>query len=90
MPQHSQAGAVPRRGVLRLGEGGTMEWISVRDREPEEDGARVIFCARGEIRLGRYYTKLPFPFEDDKDGYSAGEVSYWLPLPPKPQESKDG
>ncbi len=66
-----------------------MEWISVKDRLPEEDSKILVFEGYG-IFLASYefneYQKKMFFYE-----YSTGKmfwdhVTHWMPLPELPKE----
>jgi hypothetical protein len=63
------------------------EWISVKDRMPEE-GVEVLVY--GDIYLNRKGADVDFV---DKSGnffyYDEGEVTHWMPLPmpPKPKDN---
>ena len=57
------------------------DWIS--DELPDKDGALVVFKVRGKVMLGRYYTSVPFPFEDSYPhgaAYATEEVTHWIQL----------
>jgi hypothetical protein len=60
-----------------------IEWISVKDRLPEND-INVIGCCGDDVFECSYYDDGAF---DDCIGEPI-EVSYWMPLP-KPPEKKE-
>lgn len=77
------------------------EWISVKDRLPEEEWES--WCAENDWdvypclaviknkRGGRYVTKLFFTgenFVDDEYIRYTAQVTHWMPLPPAPEDLK--
>ncbi len=63
-----------------------MEWISVKDRMPE-NGVRVLTaCDDGIVRLG--ISKGGFPFVVNRAHQFSG-VTHWMPLPEPPKEDTE-
>lgn len=61
------------------------EWISVKERLPEETGLVIALHKNGEIRAERYSVKMKnFSFECILD-----RVTHWMPLPEPPGEEVD-
>ena len=67
-----------------------MEWISVKERLPDEQGAVLGYCIGGKHKqlswMDIYYWTgekfgHPNPHEND-------EVTHWMPLPEPPKEEK--
>lgn len=62
------------------------EWISVKDRLPE-DSHRVLTCDhRGNINIMFHYDYYKKPFGIDKNHKVYFPVKYWMPLPEPPKE----
>ena len=66
-----------------------MEWISVKDRLPEE-GVEVLTWSRGVGVLGaEYITSNP----EDQAGWTQARFAtifdYWMPLPEPPEAADD-
>lgn len=58
------------------------EWISVKERLPEEQQRVIVRCERigtsvGWILWGEWMTDI---------GPSAGKITHWMPLPDPPKE----
>lgn len=66
------------------------EWISVKDRLPEDDYPVIVFTkdltVLLPIRMG-YYENKENEWHDAAEGYYI-PVSYWMPLPEQPQEGE--
>lgn len=58
------------------------EWISVRDRLPEENGDYLVALDDGYIGVTWYSADEGFDLWAD-----AGEVTHWMPLPEPPEVS---
>ena len=61
------------------------EWISVKERLPEEKQRVIVRCERigtsvGWILWGEWMTDI---------GPSAGKITHWMPLPDPPKEGCD-
>lgn len=66
------------------------EWISVKDRMPEEDTPVLTLDKFGHIRdreLKRFhYGEMPALFRPD--GLAPGrDITHWMPLPEPPKEA---
>lgn len=62
-----------------------MEWISVKDRLPEE-GERVLTCKNGIIEIHKYDSRRN-GWVDERDWFwSMAMVAHWMPLPEPPKE----
>ncbi len=60
-----------------------MEWISVKDRLPEEGERVIAFCSDGIIRLNRLeYGNFPIILGK---GCSHIGTTHWMPLPEPPK-----
>lgn len=66
------------------------EWISVKDRLPESEGAYIVYTDRGSVFVEHFYpTKR---FRDDYIREAAWShqgktrVTHWMPLPKPPKE----
>ena len=78
-----------------------MNWISVKDRLPEEDGIYIVYandegCSYGEgIWYDRVVTCAEWAFNDwiwyeGSHEYSlCGIVTHWMPLPEPPEEEDE-
>lgn len=67
-----------------------MEWISVKDRLPEE-GVPVLVC-RLIMTSVKYQQEAVYIEEDWQDGiyfYGISNVTHWMPLP-EPPDRKEG
>ncbi len=61
-----------------------MEWISVKDKLPEEGERVIVFCSDGIVRLNRLeYGNFPLIFGG---GFSKAITTHWMPLPEPPKE----
>ena len=58
-----------------------MEWISVKDRLPNQDDS-VLCYSNGYCDVVIYHDGL---WDADRNGYREN-VTHWMPLPPKPIE----
>ena len=60
------------------------QWISVKDRLPEQKGDYLCVCESGEISVG-YFSKwiIGYGFETQEVGQ--GLVTHWMPLPDPPE-----
>ena len=66
-----------------------MEWISIKDRLPE-DNQWIVFCVSGcdESLCGCYdsvFKKEFFVGLVSKDSYSMDNITHWIPLPEPPE-----
>lgn len=57
-----------------------MEWISVTDALPSEDGKYLVCTTKGAIFCTRYYAK-PKHFGENRNTH----ITHWLPLPEPPR-----
>lgn len=63
-----------------------MDWISVKDRLPDER-RRCLIYGEKHIGIGNYVE--PFWYEDEWDrGYGCPEITHWMPLPKPPKEEE--
>lgn len=63
-------------------------WISVKDRLPEEETPELLFSADGKVYYGSFgYSKF-YAIDSDGifSGFTAYEVSHWMPLPEPPEQ----
>lgn len=76
-------------------------WVSVKDRLPEEDGHYLVVAViRGKTETWRCRLVLPYSkffkkfsaFKPVKfaERYEIQKVTHWLELPPMPKEDEDG
>lgn len=71
-----------------------MEWISVKDRLPEDEQRVIAYCQKvkkyfvGFAERSHYSDKVHWWHEGAKGGlYSAtSKVTHWMPLPEPPKE----
>ncbi len=72
------------------------EWISVKDRLPEEN-TRVLICTQwGDVWMASYYSECRiaqayWDVETLRGGgidFKATEVTHWMPLPEPPKRRK--
>lgn len=67
-----------------------MNWISVKDRLPDDDG-EVLAVSFGEVLIANYFNGW-FRYIEDEDGNLIPtddiDVSYWMPLPEPPKETE--
>ena len=61
------------------------EWVSVKDRLPEEECRCLVIDAAGDIEIDCYYGKGRFVL--DRIG-AEQHPSHWMPLPKMPQPPK--
>lgn len=65
-----------------------MNWISVKDRLPDDDG-EVLAVNDGEVLIANYLGGW-FHYIEDEDGDMIPsddiDVSYWMPLPEPPED----
>jgi hypothetical protein len=65
------------------------EWISVKDRLPEEDGKYIVSKINGEVDVYMYYTgKYDNCGWYSSPWYKGNDALYWMPFP-SPPEVKD-
>lgn len=60
------------------------EWISVKDRMPEEGEVVLVYNAK----LDSMYVDYPLYLGEPKLHFDAG-VTHWMPLPQKPESEVD-
>ena len=64
-----------------------MEWISVNNELPSQDGWYLVYCQSGSVvRVYNTYHEC-WDDEDGDDVYCDavhGDVTHWMPLPPPP------
>ena len=73
-----------------------MNWISVKDRLPEEDSTKFIIFTEGvDVYCGRYYSRNSFNREsffivESQNGhiFNDSNVTHWMPLPDPPKDEK--
>ena len=69
-----------------------MEWVSVKDRLPEEDeNEYILFTDRQSVFFGRYYYRNCHKKEclwKPENGYihQSSEITHWMPLPKPPEK----
>jgi hypothetical protein len=66
-----------------------MDWIQVKERLPERDGAALVF-ARGIVTIAEWGAKrgwYPSYRDDAVIGVSAHTITHWMPLPEPPIET---
>jgi hypothetical protein len=65
-----------------------MDWISVKDRLPEEDDDYLVY---GEDHRGFIFTGCDWFVVDCKDWWNNphGQVTHWMPLPEPPEDNND-
>ena len=63
------------------------EWISVKDRLPEEAADIIVYTTKKRIAFGYLYDGH---FRDEEHeimaNWNIGEVTHWMPLPEPPKE----
>ena len=63
-----------------------MDWISVKERLPE-DNKPVLTCDHdGNINIMRHTPGSAIPFNIDQNNIWYWPVKYWMPLPESPDE----
>lgn len=60
------------------------DWISVKDRLPEEKGEYIVFD--GDDVFGAYYDAYDRRWTDTTEGYFEFRVTHWRPMPEPPKE----
>lgn len=61
-----------------------MEWISIRDRLPEQ-GEDVLLFDGGQIYFG-YYSEISDKFILGDDKVDISDFTHWMPLPASPKK----
>lgn len=66
-----------------------MEWISVKDRLPEDGCFAVVICPRSfpknyPARIGRFYDDVNLFYCESCDD-SIEDATHWMPLPDPPK-----
>lgn len=61
------------------------DWVSVKDRPPEEDGEYDVYCNDGSIARAWFEDKWFIDLCECGDGY----VTHWMSLPEPPKEGCD-
>jgi hypothetical protein len=63
-----------------------VEWISVKDKLPEFGQAVVYFFSLVGSHVGHYdgQDQHGLPVFAGRNGFLAGDVTHWIPLPPRP------
>ena len=64
----------------------TQEWISVKDRLPEENLRALCFIQKDGIQIlcfGKYGGRMTW--QGDEYNYELNEVTHWMPLPEPPK-----
>lgn len=65
-----------------------MEWISVKDRLPEQDGEYIVAAKVGDnafVEQSRF-VKDYYGLGPDWRKFASGEVTHWMPMPDFPEE----
>ena len=71
------------------------EWISVKDRPPDDDEPVLVYAEDGvmsvcSLVVANAFTNLKnLKVWDDNDGYDVCDVTHWMPLPQKPESEDD-
>lgn len=73
-----------------------MEWISVKERLPENEEEVLVACADSVKVYGVCYSpkyKLfnscdSYETREDAEKHAFKEVTHWMPFPPKPERSE--
>ena len=70
-----------------------MEWISVKDRLPENEGRLIVLCEKVVMPAHFYPEYVGGPNFEECDIYSncadfldLDKVTHWMPLPEPPKE----
>ena len=72
-----------------------MEWISVEDRLPKDDGEYLVHLDSGDIFVDEYNTDWLFGSDNYNESMQAALgvpeicVTHWMPLPEPPQDDKE-
>jgi hypothetical protein len=63
-----------------------VEWVSVRDRLPEENQRVIYYFDVTGMDVGRYWKEERFGFDcfGGKGGWLCDDVTHWMPLPDEP------
>lgn len=64
-----------------------MEWISVETALPEEGKRVLVYCKPIGITASYYWGKNGKEVETKCNGWSIMDVTHWMPLPVKPNDS---
>lgn len=67
------------------------EWISVKDRLPEEDSTVLIYTDHETVLMGTFTWEKKFEvgnFSDYYDTWKLEDVTHWMPLPQAPKEGE--
>lgn len=65
----------------------SVKWISVKERLPKEETSELLFSADGKVYYGNFgYSKF-YAIDSGGifSGFTAYEVSHWMPLPEPPE-----
>jgi len=69
-----------------------MEWISVKDKLPNENSDEGIMVIIPKEEQGKYYEPFSCDYDgtfydvNDPDNYFSNLVSHWMPLPKPPKK----
>lgn len=66
-----------------------MEWISIKDRVPENTDDVLVIDDDGKMSVSCYFLHQGYDgyiFEDRDCCRRMGEISHWMPLPEPPKE----
>lgn len=62
-----------------------MEWISVKDRLPDDNEWVLTWDSHGNYHLFNHYHEFENPFGISKNHPRYYQPTHWMPLPPPPE-----